>query len=145
VESTESITIDRPAGEVWPLVGDVRAWPKWIKGISDVEIGSEALATGSELEYKFRGRPAHATVDQYEEGRSIGIGAEEKSWNFAETITLTPQGDQTEVTFAMRFEPTAAWASVTSTLLSPFKGPLLANPMKKELLELKRVVEEVAH
>ena len=141
MDATESITIDRPASEIWPFVGHVSAWPQWIKGISDVET-TGPLTTGSELVYKFRGKPARAVVDEFEEGRSIGIGAEEKSWNFAETITLTPQGAQTEVTFAMSFDPTAGWAKAMSTLLSPFKGPLLTNPLKKELAELKRVVEE---
>jgi len=143
MEGTESITIDAPASQIWPLVGHVAEWPKWIKGISDVET-TGPLTNGSELEYKFRGRPARAVVDRYEEGQVIGIGAEEKSWNFSETISLAPQGDQTEVTFAMGFEPTAGWAKAMATLLSPFKGPLLTNPLKKELAELKRVVEEGA-
>lgn len=141
MEQTESITINRPASEIWPLVGDVRAWPKWIKDISDVEADTDELSTGSELVYKYRGRPARATVERYEEGRVIEIGATEKSWNFEESITLTPQGDQTEVTFVMGFDPTAGWAKAAAAVLSPFKGPLLANPLKRELEALKQAVE----
>jgi len=140
MEHSESITIDAQSSAIWPLVGDVAAWPKWIKDISDVETTGQ-LNTGSELVYKFRGRPARATVDHYEEGRSIGIGAKEKSWNFVETISLAPQGDQTEVTFAMGFEPTKGWAKAMGTLLSPFKGPLLVKPLQRELQALKQVAE----
>ena len=77
--------------------------------MSDFELEGD-LAVGSELEYQSRGRPARATVKRLEEGRAIEIGAEEKSWNFDESIKLTPDGDQTKVTFSMGFEPTAGWA-----------------------------------
>lgn len=141
MEHTESITIDRPASEIWPLIGDPRRWTTWIKDVSDFELDTDELGEGSELVYKYRGRPARATVERYEEGKAIEIGAIEKSWNFEESITLTPQGDRTEVTFTMGFDPTAGWAKAMATLLSPFKGPLLAKPLKRELQALKSEVE----
>lgn len=140
MEATESITIDRPANEVWALVGDVRKWPEWIEDLSDFELEGD-LAVGTELEYKYRGRPARAAVRRFEEGRAIEIGAEEKSWNMEESITLSPQGDQTEVTFSMAFVPTVGWAKVAGAVLSPLKGPLLTNPLKRELQELKTTLE----
>ncbi len=140
MEATESITIDRPASEVWALVGDVRRWPEWLADVSDFQLDGE-LAVGTELEYRYRGRPARATVTRLEEGRAIEVGAEEKAWNFEESITLTPQGDRTEVTFSIGFVPTAGWAKAAGALLSPFKGPLLRNPLKRELQELKVTVE----
>jgi uncharacterized membrane protein len=141
VEQTESILIDRPAGDVWPLVGDVRGWNQWLTGISDVELVSDELAPGSEFSYQYRHKPVRATVDQYEEGRLIGISTSEKRYDFAESITLDPRGDQTEVTFTMGFEPTVWWASALSVLLIPVKGLMLGRPLRQELQDLKVAVE----
>jgi uncharacterized membrane protein len=142
VEHTESITIDRPANEVWDVVGDVRHWPDWSADLSDFEIEADELATGVEMTYKYRGRPARAAVTAYDEGRRIAIGATEKSWIFDESITVTPDGSQSEVEFSIGFEPTAGWAKAAAMVLSPFKGPLLANPVKRELQALKDRLEQ---
>jgi len=142
MEQTESILIDRNANDVWPLVGDVRGWNQWLTGISDVELVSDELAPGAEFSYQFRNKPVRATVDHYEEGRLIGISTSEKTYDFAESITLDPRGDQTEVTFTVGFEPTVWWVSALSVLLIPIKGLMLGRPLRQELADLKRVAEE---
>lgn len=141
MQQTESITIDRPPAEVWALVGDVRNWTKWLKDISDVELVSGELATGAEFSYKFRGRDVNATVDRYEEGRVIGIGAQEKKYDFAESLAVEPTDGGTRVTFTMGFDPTVWWVSALSILLVPFKGMMLGKPLRKELEELRIAVE----
>ncbi len=142
MEQTESILIDRASGDVWPLVGDVREWDQWLTGISDVELVSDELAPGAEFSYQYRNKPVRATVDRYEEGRLIGISTSEKTYDFAESITLDPRGGQTEVTFTMGFEPTVWWVSALSVLLIPVKGLMLGRPLRQELADLKRVAEE---
>ena len=139
MQQTESITIDRPAAEVWPLIGSVDGWQHWLTGISNVELLSDEVGPGAEFSYKFRGRAVTATVDRYEEGRLIAI--KESSYDFGESMELEPLGDETRVTFTMGFEPTVWWAKAGSALLTPFKDRMLGKPLREELATLKTVVE----
>lgn len=141
MQQTESITIDRPSAEVWPLIGSPDGWQRWLSGISNVKLLSDEVGPGAEFAYKFRDREVRATVDRYEEGRLISISSEERSYDFGESMELEPLGDQTRVTFTMGFEPTVWWASAASALLTPFKDRMLGKPLRKELETLRTEVE----
>ena len=73
--------------------------------------------------------------------QTIGISSSEKNYDFQESITLEPLGDQTKVEFTMGFEPTVWCATALSVLVVPFKGPLLVRPLRKELESLRTAAE----
>ena len=141
MEHTESIGIDRPPDAVWQLVGDIHSWPRWLEDISDVEMQSDELGEGAEFTYKFRGRPAHVTVFPFEADRVIGITAPERGYDFAESITVEPQGEGTVVTFTMGFEPNTWWMKTVAIGVRPLKDRLMGRPLRKELAKLKAVAE----
>lgn len=141
MQRSESTVINRPSEDLWALVGDVRRWPKWLRGVSDVRLLSEEVAVGSEFAYKWRDRDVSATVSAYKRGQTIGISSSEKNYDFQESITLEPLGDQTKVELTMGFEPTVWWATALSVLVVPFKGPLLGRPLRKELESLRTAAE----
>ena len=138
---SESSVITSSPENVWALVGDVRSWPKWLHGVSAVELVSAELAVGSEFAYKWRGRDVRATVNEYEMGRTIGIFSAEKNYDFQESITLEPLGDRTRVVFTMGFDPTVWWARTLSVLMVPFKGRFLGRPLRTELESLRTAAE----
>ncbi len=141
MQQTESITIDAPTADVWPLIGSIDGWQSWLTGISNVELLSDEIGPGAEFGYTFRGRAVTATVDRYEEGRIMAIASTESSYDFGESMELEPLGDQTWATFTMGFEPTTWWAKAGSALLTPLKDRMLGKPLRKELATLKGVVE----
>ncbi len=141
MQHTETITINRPPQEVWSFVGDVRSWPKWLEDVTDVEVPSSEMTEGTQLSYKFRGRETHPTITAYEQGQMLGIAASEKGYEFAESIALHPDGDQTEVSFTMGFEPTVWWMKGLAAALAPFKSTVLGRSMRKEMRSLKTAVE----
>lgn len=141
LQHTETMSIDRPAEEVWAFVGDVRWWPKWTADISDVEVSADELSAGTQLSYKFRGRPTHPTIASYQQGREIGISASEDRYEFAESITLHPGGDETEVSFTMSFEPTVWWMKGIAAALGPLQGHSAGTLNEKEMRSLKAAVE----
>ncbi len=143
MEQSARIHIDRPTSDVWDLVGDVRAWPTWLKDVENVTYEGE-LGVGTTVSYKWRGNDVSATVSAYEVGRRIGIESEEKSYDFHESISLHSTGRTTEVTFVMGFDPTGWWASSLAVLLFPVKGVLLGRPLKRELRTLKKTAETIA-
>ena len=142
MQHSASITIERPVRDVWSAVGDPRAWHTWLAGVRAVEVeNSGVLAQGAKLSYTWRGRPVKASLARYEEGRVTGIHSSEKNYEFNEAISLHEMGGQTEVTFAIGFEPTLWWMSASAVALLPLKGLLLGRPLKKELRSLKRALE----
>ena len=144
MQHTETITIGRPSEDVWAYVGDVRSWPKWLEDVSDVDVQSGEMAEGTQLSYKFRGRETHPTITAYEQGQMLGIAASERGYEFAESIRLHSDGDQTEVSFTMGFEPTVWWMKGLAAALSPFKRTVLGRSMRKEMRSLKTAVEAEA-
>lgn len=141
MQHTETITIDRPAEEVWDYIGDVDSWPKWIDDMTDVEVPEGGMAIGSQVTYKYRGTPTHPTIAAYEAGRTIGIQSSEDRYEFAETITLSPKGEQTEVSFTMGFQPTVWWMKLMAVALAPFRSTVLGRGMRKSMQSLKKAVE----
>jgi carbon monoxide dehydrogenase subunit G len=142
MQHSESIVVERPAQDVWELTGDLRAWSAWSPNIEVIEVVPEGtLAKGSKVRYRYRGRETNATVAQYEEQRVVGIEAPGKSYDFRESITLMPQGQNTEVTFFMAFEPKVWFMSALAVLLIPVKSWVLGRPLKRELRDIKAAVE----
>ncbi len=140
MEQTERIHIDRPSKDVWDLVGDVRAWPTWLKDVENVTYEGE-LGLGTAVSCKWRGKDVSTVIASFEDGKKIAIESEEKSYDFHESISLHSLGNSTEVTLVMGFNPTVWWASSLAMLLFPVKSLLLGRPLKKELRNLKQAAE----
>lgn len=142
MEHVEKLAVDAPTEEVWALIGDVRAWPRWLGDISDVHLEDGELSEGSEVTYHYRDRPTTATISTYVEGRTIAISTREKRYAFAESLTVHPSGDGSEVLFRMRVDPTAAWMRVLAAVVTPIKGLLMGPSMRKELRGLERALND---
>jgi hypothetical protein len=140
VEHSESIVVNRSLEDVWTLTGDPHAWATWGE-IRDVHVMGGAIAEGSAITYRWRGREIEATISPFIDRERMGIQNTQRSYEFHEWIALRDLGDRTEVTFTMGFEPTAWWASMLAPLLSPFKALVLGRPLKKELRSLRDAAE----
>lgn len=140
MEHSQSGLIDRPVEQVWALAGDPRAWPAWAPDISDVRV-EQALAPGSIVSLKTRGRESRATVFEYVEQRAFGIRAAEKRFDFWESIRLAPSGSRTRVTVSMGFAPKGFLFSALALLAWPFKRWLIGRPLRQDLEALRAAVE----
>lgn len=140
MEHAQNSIIDRPVEQVWALAGDPRAWPLWAPDISDVRV-DQALAPGSSVRLKTRGRQSQATVFEYVAQRAFGIRAAEKRFDFWESISLAPSGSRTQVTVRMGFAPKGLVFSTLALLAWPFKRWLLGRPLRHDLDALRAAVE----
>ena len=142
MEHVEKLAVDAPPEEVWALIGDVRAWPRWLSDVSDVHVDGTQLSEGSEVTYRYRDRPTTATISNYVEGRTIGISTREKRYDFAESLTVHPSEDGSEVLFRMQVDPTAKWMRALAAAVTPIKGLLMGPSMRKELHALERALDD---
>lgn len=141
MEHSQTGVIDRPVEQVWALAGDPRAWPAWAPDISDVHV-DQALAPGSRVSLRTRGRQSHATVSEYVAQRAFGIRASEQRFEFWESISLAPSGSRTQVTVRMGFAPKGFLFSALALLAWPFKRWLIGRPLRHDLAALQAAVEE---
>lgn len=140
MQHTETITINRPQSEVWPLVGDPAAWPKWDQAIEDVVVDGP-VREGAKLSYKWRGRTVNATVSRYIRPQTLAIRSDDKGYEFDELISLRGLGNMTMVSITMGFKPAAWWGSTLAVLSWPAKKVTLGRPLRKELNALRAEVE----
>lgn len=143
MEHAETIVIERPAEQVWRLAGDPRAWPVWAPDIRDVEVSPDgALARGSTVRLRTRGRESQAIVTEYVAGQTFGFHAPERRYDFWESISLAPLGSGTQVTARMGFGPKGLVLSTLALLAWPAKRWLLGPPLRKDLAALRAAVEK---
>lgn len=136
----QSIVINRPVKDVWPLTGNPQGWLAWSR-IGDPEVEGGVVKQGAHISYRFGGRRNDVIVESYEEERVYGIFAENPNYDFREWIELTPQGDSTLVTFTMDFKTKGLVYGTLGTLVTPIKRWVLGRPLRKELQALKTAVE----
>ncbi len=138
---SETVEINRPAGEVFAYLSDLNNDPKWQKTIVEAKYTSEGpVAVGTTGVH--RGKGLGKTFDfgwemtEYEEPRRAG-------WKFISgpfsgtdgyTLESTPGG--TKLTHAAELQPHGLFR-----LLTPILGGGFARQARNDLQTLKRILE----
>jgi uncharacterized protein YndB with AHSA1/START domain len=122
---TDSIEIDAPPAQVWPVVSDVRRMPEWSPQVTSTRLraGFDEVALGAEFTNRNRYGElewtTHATVVRFEPERELAFRVEEnwQVWSFE----LTPlDGGRTRLT--QRREAPEGLSDLSLQLTEGFMG-----------------------
>lgn len=130
---SESITINKPVGEVYAAFADVSKMSDRIPGIVKIEVTSD-VKSGVGTHWKetrvMFGKEAteEMEITKVDEGKSITIESDSAGMHYVTEYTFVEKSEGTEVT--MSFSGVAQ--SLMAKIMSPMVG-LMAGSMKKML------------
>ncbi|MEM7092492.1 MAG: SRPBCC family protein [Actinomycetota bacterium] len=142
METSASITIQRPAGEVFDYLADMSNNPAWQRGQQRCEWTSEPpIGVGStyDQEAKFAGRTITSSfeVTEFEPGRRIRIVTTAGTMPIDVTRGVTPIDDAScEVSAIVRGEP-----PMILRLLGPLTRRMLRSSVAGDYVRLKAQLE----
>ncbi len=146
LSATAQITIERDPADVWAYVSDVRNQDHWVDGMSDSEVpGDGPIGAGTEIRgtYSFEGRstPLTLKITEFNEGRSLGIESSDGPFPMTGLLTLQRSDSGTIVTNAMTAGSDHIVTSIMFTLLRPLSKMMFRRQLRKELGQLKEILE----
>ena len=147
ISSSAQITIDREPAEVWTYVSDVTNQDHWVDGMSGSEVvGDAPIGRGTEIRgvYTYGGgsAPTLMTITEFREGRELAIEASEGPFPFTGRLTLERSAASTIVTNSMTAGSDHIMTSIMFTVLRPLMKLMMARQMRKELGQLKAILED---
>ena len=138
-----AITIERPIGEVWEYVSDIRNDVEWFAGIKAVRTVSDVKReAGAELEldahlFGWRFTSRMRITDYVPPGRMTMLSALSPI-NYSATYRLEPANDGTGTTFML---DALVIAGSYYRLFGPAFAPLLRAAVQRRFVVLKRVLD----
>ncbi len=141
LDVTQRITIQCPAHEVFALITDVEATPRWSDAIIRIVRQNQGpLKVGDAFteEASLMGRVIRTekVISELEENRIYAERAEGGMLPHAVRMTLSTQGDATELTFRLSGNPGRA-----AKLYGPLLGRALKKQIGKDLKTMKAILE----
>ena len=145
--ASTQVTINREPAEVWAYVSDVTNQDHWVDGMSDSEvIGDGPIGRGTQVRgvYTYGGNdgPVEMTITEFRAGRVLAIEASEGPFPFTGRLTLERSGPSTIVTNSMTAGSDHIVTSIMFTVLRPLMKMMMARQMRKELGQLKAILED---
>ena len=146
MSASAQVAIERDPTEVWAYVSDVTNQDQWVDGMSDSEVvGDVPIGRGTQIRgtYTYGGgsSPTLMTITEFREGRQLAIKAVEGPFPFTGQLTLERAGASTIVTNAMTAGSDHIVTSIMFTLLRPLMKMMMTRQMKRELEQLKSLLE----
>ena len=146
LNAAAQISVEREPADVWAYVSDVTNQDHWVDGMSNSEIvGREPIGRGSQIRsvYTYGGNdgPVEMTVTEFREGRELAIEASEGPFPFTGRLTLERSGPSTIVTNSMTAGSDHVVTSIMFTVLRPLMKMMMSRQMRKELGQLKAILE----
>ena len=140
--TTEStVSIARPAADVFAFVSDVRNDPRWHTDVLEAQLTEgESVAEGSAFVIKtkpFMGvSGGTVTVAQYEPPRRVVFHVRMGKMEPTTIFTVAPDGEGSRITRRIEMEPPGLMR-----LMAPFMGGMFRKRNVGFLANLKRVLE----
>lgn len=146
INASAQVTIDREPADVWAYVSDVTNQDHWVDGMSESEVLSEgAVGLGTRIRgvYTYGGgsAPTVMTITEYREGRQLAIEASDGPFPFTGRLSLQRSGSSTVVTNAMSAGSDHIFTSIMFTVFRPLTKRMMARQLRKELGQLKEILE----
>ena len=145
--ASTQVTINREPADVWAYVSDVTNQDHWVDGMSNSEVvGEGQIGRGTQIRgvYTYGGNdgPVEMTVTEFREGRELAIEASGGPFPFTGRLTLERSGPSTIVTNSMTAGSDHIVTSIMFTALRPLMKMMMARQMRKELGQLKAILED---
>ncbi|MXV80679.1 MAG: hypothetical protein F4007_08500 [Chloroflexi bacterium] len=146
LSASAQVTINREPTDVWAYVSDVTNQDHWVDGMSDSEVvGNGPVSRGTQIRgvYTYGGNdgPVEMTVTEFREGRELAIETSEGPFPFTGRLTLERSGPSTIVTNSMTAGSDHVVTSIMFTVLRPLMKMMMGRQMRKELDQLKAILE----
>jgi carbon monoxide dehydrogenase subunit G len=141
VQYETSVTIGRPAEEVFAFISDPSKLATWQSVIQDAQHKSDGpAAEGSEIDVtaQFLGREVQGTaqITEMNPPRSLVAKSDAAPFPVELRYTLTPQDGSTQVTMAVDLEPGRVFS-----IAGPALKPVLQHQAHADLQALKALME----
>jgi carbon monoxide dehydrogenase subunit G len=141
VQYETSVTIGRPAEEVFAFISDPSKLATWQSVIQDAQHKSDGPANeGSEIDVtaQFLGREIQGTVQitEMDPPRSLTAKSGDAPFPIEMRYTLTPQIGSTQVSMAVDLEPGRVFS-----VAGPALKPVLEHQAHADLQKLKALLE----
>lgn len=148
LSASATIEIERDPAEVWAYVADVTNQDHWVDGMSESQgVGDGPVGRGTQIRgtYTYGGgsAPVLMTITEFREGRQLTIDASEGPFPFTGTLSLQRSGPSTTVTNSMSAGSDHIFTSIMFTVFRPLTKMMMGRQMKKELGQLKAILESV--
>lgn len=148
LSASATIEIERDPADVWDYVADVTNQDHWVDGLSESEVlGDGPVGRGTQIRgmYTYGGgsAPVLMTITEFRDGRQLSIDASEGPFPFNGTLSLQRSGPTTTVTNSMSAGSDHIFTSFMFTVLRPLTKLMMSRQMKKELGQLKAILESV--
>ena len=146
ISASASVTIERSPQDVWAYVSNPANQDHWVDGMSESEvIGDGPLGRGTQIRgrytYGSQSAPVLMTITEFREARQLAIEASEGPFPFSGLLRLERSGGATVVTNSMRAGSDHVVTSIMFTLLRPLMKLMMGRQLKKELGQLKAILE----
>ena len=147
LSASADITIDRDPVDVWNYVSDVTNQDHWVDGMSDSEVvGDGPIGRGTRIQavYTYGGNdgPVEMTITEFREGRELAIEASQGPFPFTGRLSLQRSGSSTILTNSMKAGSDHIATSIMFILLRPLTRWMMTRQMRKELDQLKAILED---
>lgn len=136
-----TISIERPPGEVFDLVSDVRNDPSWHTDVLEVEASTDAVGVGTVFHVKVKPSMGVSegtmTVSRLEQGHLVEFRGQ-MGTKMSPTVTniCEPEGSGTHVTRRVELEPPGMMR-----IMSPLIARMIGKSNEGFLANLKRLLE----
>lgn len=133
METTSTITIDRPIDDVFSYVSDVSRMPAWMTGVTAAKMVTDAREKGAKFvaTYLVARRPVDVEfkITKWEARKVFGFASSKGPMSFKGRLEFSGNNGSTEVTSVIESGPD----SLASRLLFFIGGPLLKRSMRRRL------------
>ena len=147
LRASARVQIERPIEEVWAFASHVPNMEQWVDGMSETElVGGGEVGRGSEIRgvYTYGGggsAPVLMKVTEFRPRRRMVTDAQEGPFPFVGELELVRRGDGTEVTNTLSAGSDHVVTTLMFRLLPFIVRPMMAKQLRKELGQLKAILE----
>ena len=143
--SAETLIARRPDA-IWPYVGNPCNQDEWVDGMQDSKIeGDGPPGVGTVIRGNYKGGagpgPVALRITAFEPERRLATEAFEGPFLFSGELALAREGDGTRVRNSMTAESDHWATAVMFVALRPLMARLFRRQMRKELAQLKAILE----
>lgn len=138
-----SVRIEKPAEEVYRFVGDYANAPRWLNGLTDVQVtGGTPGTKGSTARYTFVENGRTAIFDEevlaVEPGKSIEFRLKSTDLILQTHLEVAPEGSAAIVSMDNEMTP----LSFVMRALNPFVKGMMRGRQEADLKRLKEILEQ---
>lgn len=146
MKAMASITIDRPADEVFGFVTNVEEMPRWVSGVRSARLLSKEMGKGARyvLDYihGWRADAIEIEVTDYEEPRLFGSRSFRGPFQFEGRMELENGTERTTVTNIIEAGPDSVATRLASFIFGPFLRRSFTSRLRDELEQLKSAIQQ---